>query len=317
MRYAAVIAAAGLSSRMHELKPLMKLGSSTIIENVIGNMKDAGAGRIVVITGYKADRIEKFLEDSGVEILENPDYVNTKMLDSVKLGLEHLSTEEDWDYVFISPVDVPLVKKETIDHMKEKADEGERIIRPSMDGKAGHPLLLRRSEAYGLKSYEGEDGIRGFLREQREETCYVTVEDPGILMDADTREDYRKLRQLEIQNINSGRLWFEMDAKVSRSREILTRENVQFLEMIDKTGSIQGACACMHMSYSGGWTRLRDMEEDIGYPLTVRASGGEGGGGTSLSPEGRSLVSAYNGFIKELTEEAEKIFAKYFEKEDL
>ena len=39
MNYAAVIAAAGLSSRMHEFKPMMVLGEDTMTEKVIENYR--------------------------------------------------------------------------------------------------------------------------------------------------------------------------------------------------------------------------------------------------------------------------------------
>ena len=42
-RTGAVILAAGLSSRMHEFKPLLELGDSTIIVRAIENLKTAGA----------------------------------------------------------------------------------------------------------------------------------------------------------------------------------------------------------------------------------------------------------------------------------
>ena len=315
MKYAAVIAAAGLSSRMHELKPLMKLGSSTMIDNVIDNLKEAGAEQIAVVTGYKSDHIRKHLEESGTIICENSEYASTKMMDSVKIGLHGLGDPGNYDYVFITPVDVPLVNKDTLERMKKEAEKGCAVIRPSYSNKAGHPLMIRACEAQKLRHYEGEDGIRGFLREYAGNTSYVNVKDPGILMDADTREDYRKLRKLEIERKTGGRLWYEMELKISRSEAILTQESVQFLEMIDQTGSLQGACACMHMSYSKGWTRLKKMEKETGYPLTIRTSGGEGGGGTTLSDKGRKMIAAYNRFTREMQEEADLLFDKYFREE--
>ena len=45
-RTGAVILAAGLSSRMHEFKPLLELGDSTIIVRAIENLKTAGASPV-------------------------------------------------------------------------------------------------------------------------------------------------------------------------------------------------------------------------------------------------------------------------------
>ncbi len=315
MKYSAVIAAAGLSSRMHELKPLMKLGSGSIIENVIHNLRDAGTGEIAVVTGYKAEYIEKHLEGQDVILCCNHDFSSTKMLDSVKLGLRRLDEASAYDYVFITPVDVPLVSPETMKQMMETAEQGREIIRPSLDGKAGHPLLLKRDAAEELMEYEGEGGIRGFLDQRKEHIAFVEVEDLGILQDADTKDDYKKLRKLEMAKRGSMGLWYEMDISVLKGEPVLTQEKAQLLEMIDHTGSIQSACACMHMSYSKGWSMIKRIEKELGYQLTVRTSGGEGGGGTVLSERGRRFLKAYRKFTSELKEISEELFNRYFEEE--
>ena len=112
MRYAAVIAAAGLSSRMHEFKPLLCLGENTIIKRVIQSLREAGVGEIVVVTGYKTEVIQRHLAALNVRSVENKRFAETKMLDSLKLGLTAL--QEPYDFVFLMPGDVPLVRPETI-----------------------------------------------------------------------------------------------------------------------------------------------------------------------------------------------------------
>ncbi len=315
MKYSAVIAAAGLSSRMHELKPLMKLGSGSMIKNVIDNLRDAGTEEIAVVTGYKAEQIEKHLEGQDVILCCNHDFSSTKMLDSVKLGLRKMNEETVYDYVFITPVDVPLVSPETMKRMMETAEQGSEIIRPSFDGKAGHPLLLKRDMADELMEYGGEGGIRGFLDIRKEQIAFAEVGDRGILQDADTKEDYKKLRRLEMEKKGSLGLWYEMDIRVLKGEPVLTQEKVQLLEMIDHTGSIQSACACMHMSYSKGWSMIKRIEKELGYQLTVRTPGGEGGGGTVLSERGRRVLSSYRKFTSELKEISEELFNRYFEEE--
>ena len=47
MRAAAVIAAAGRSSRMGEFKPLMVLDGETVIGRIVRALRDAGAEEIV------------------------------------------------------------------------------------------------------------------------------------------------------------------------------------------------------------------------------------------------------------------------------
>ncbi|HLZ18614.1 MAG TPA: NTP transferase domain-containing protein, partial [Smithellaceae bacterium] len=57
-KIAAVIVAAGFSSRIGSFKPLLPMGSSTIIETAINTFRSIGVGNIVVITGYNAEVLE-------------------------------------------------------------------------------------------------------------------------------------------------------------------------------------------------------------------------------------------------------------------
>mgnify|MGYP003392177643 FL=1 len=61
MKYKALIIAAKVPQKTSEFKPLMRLGTSTIIENVIQNFRSADVADITVVTGYKAEVLEKFL----------------------------------------------------------------------------------------------------------------------------------------------------------------------------------------------------------------------------------------------------------------
>ena len=316
MKYKSVVAAAGLSSRMHEFKPLMKLGDSTMVDTVIRTLKEAGAGEVTVVVGYRAEMLRPRLEQSGVTVVENGDYAHTKMLDSIQLGLRALEAAGDYDYVFITPVDVPLVSLQTLEKMKLAAECGYPIVRPSMDGRAGHPVLLCRSEARLLTEYRGDDGLRGYLRGYGDSICYVTVDDVGILTDADTQEDYTRLQRMEYNRNLGGGLWYGVDVRVARGEMVLNAEMAQLLEMIDHTGSLHRACECIHMSYSKGRTKLKQMEKVLGDSLTVRTPGEGGGGGIALSSEGRMLLRVYRRFSDAINETADTLFKQIVAKDN-
>lgn len=307
MKYAAVIAAAGLSSRMHEFKPLICLGENTVIENVIYNLKDAGVQEIVVVAGYKADILEKHVQKLGVKVCVNEGYAETKMYDSLKMGMECL--EDSYDYVFLTPGDVPLVNPETIRHMEEL---GEKIVRPMCDGRCGHPILVSSELVPKLLKYNGENGLRGAIFSLGEKIYDIQVDDVGVLLDADTPEDFKALRKQAAERRSMGRLWPDIHIHITKVDTVLTPETSQFLEMIEHTGSIQGACACMHMSYSCGWRKLNKMEKELGYQLVERFPGGISGGGSTLTEKGRRLLKAYQEFQSELRQMAQELFEMKF-----
>ena len=307
MKYKALIIAARVPEKVNEFKPLMRLGSSTIIENVIQNFQRADVTDITVVTGYKREILERYLAEKGVRLCFNRAYAETHMLESICLGLQQLG--EDFDYVLITPGDVPLVKPETICAMLCCRAE---VVRVSLGGKAGHPVMLSKSVAKEILNYHEDGGLRSFLEQYRDVTEYVDVDDQGILLKANTAEDYKNLRKLDIENKSSGGLWLDMRVSINKKEFILTPETAQFLRMIDCTGSLRMACSAMYMSYTKGWQLLNRMEEDLGYKLVARTVGGEKGGRSELTTEGRQLLERYHTFMEELTQVANDLFTKNF-----
>ena len=307
MRFKALVIAAKMPQKTNEFKPLMCLGTSTIIENVIQNFQGADVTDITVVTGYKAEILERYLAGKGASLCFNRAYVGSDMLVSICFGLQQLG--EEYDYVLITPGDVPLVKPETIRAMLRCRAE---VVRVSLGGKAGHPVMLSKGVAKELFNYQGAGGLRSFLEQYRDVTEYVNVDDQGILLKADTENDYKNLRKLDIENKSSGGLWLDMRVSINKRDFILTPETAQFLKMIDCTGSLRMACGSMYMSYTKGWQLLNRMEDELGYKLVDRIVGGEKGGGSELTAEGRQLLERYHHFMEELTQVANELFAKNF-----
>lgn len=307
MKYAAVIAAAGLSSRMRDFKPLLCLGDKTIIAQVVQSFRAVGVEEIVVVTGYRSDVLQKHLDALGVRGVENLRFAETKMYDSLCLGLRALP--EGYDRIFLTPGDVPLVREETLRAMLA-VDAA--AIRPVCQGESGHPILVTREVAQTLLTYQGGGGLRGALDALGPSVVDVTVDDVGITLDADTPEDLKRLRRRQMENRSDGRLWADIQIQIARGDTILTPETAQFLEMIGHIGSIQNACGCMHMSYTKGWKLLNHMEQELGYPLVERYPGGANGGGSALTERGRRLLGAYQTYREVVWEAVERLFSQIF-----
>jgi len=61
------------------------------------------------------------------------------------------------------------------------------------------------------------------------------------------------------------------------------------------TGSLQKAARAAGYSYKGAWLVLDAATALTHAPLVGRATGGRGGGGTTLTPEGHALLDAWRG----------------------
>ncbi len=184
----AVVAAAGLSSRMGAFKPLLPFGGSTVLERCIANLREAGAKEIVVVTGHRAAELEEKLSGSGVRFVRNPDYAATQMFDSLRIGLRALS--ENCAAILLTPGDVPLVQPETIRALLE-ARGG--FVRPVCAGKRGHPVALDAKYREALLAYDGDGGLRGAVEALGVPTTEVEVADAGMPLDMDTPADYERL----------------------------------------------------------------------------------------------------------------------------
>lgn len=182
----AVVAAAGLSSRMGDFKPLLPFDGSTVIERCITNLHGAGATDIVVVTGYRAGELAETLRDSGVTLVRNAAYAETQMFDSLCLGLRALP--DDCEKILLTPGDVPLVRVRTIRALLA-ADAG--FVSPICAGKRGHPVALDAGWRDAVLHYSGDGGLQGAVRALHIPTVEVEVEDEGMTHDLDTPADYR------------------------------------------------------------------------------------------------------------------------------
>ena len=112
MRTGAVIIAAGHKSTISRFQPMLPVGDSTVIRRIIITLKRAGIEPVVVVTGQKADEVEKHIAGLRVICLRNQDYEQTQMYYSICMGLNYI--EDLCDRVFVLPAKVPMFLPDTI-----------------------------------------------------------------------------------------------------------------------------------------------------------------------------------------------------------
>lgn len=184
----ALVAVAGLSSRMGAFKPMLPLGENTILRRGIMTLLRSGCDPVAVVTGHRSAMLQEHLSDLPVTSLYNPDYAVCQMLDSVKIGLGWLA--DRCDRLLFSPGDVCLYGLETV---RALLCSEKRLCYPIYEGKRGHPVLLSCSLIPDILAYDGGRGLAGALSAFSDDAEELPVEEPGILLDVDTYGDYRKL----------------------------------------------------------------------------------------------------------------------------
>lgn len=187
----AVIAAAGLSSRMGSFKPLLPVGGVPAIERCVRNFLNSGVSEILVVTGYRSEDLRSCLHALPVHFVQNENYADSQMFDSVCLGLRSLKSAHD--RILITPGDVPLVSPETIRLLIRSPG---KFVAPVYRNCSGHPVIIDADLVPRLLSYPGDGGLRGAVRAYGIEISNIETEDIGMTIDLDTPEDYAELLAL-------------------------------------------------------------------------------------------------------------------------
>ena len=190
-----LVLAAGLSRRMGEFKPLLPFRGKTLIENTIDSILSSGAHQVVVVTGHRAQELEPILEKrygDRVIIARNADFASTDMLHSIRVGCRAMP---ECGAFFLLPGDMPVVEGNTFRRILSQRDGTLSVIFPTLDGYRKHPPLVDSRLIPQILDFSGDGGLRRFWTEQEAIIRTVSVDDAGVWVDLDTREDYCKCKE--------------------------------------------------------------------------------------------------------------------------
>lgn len=192
-RIGAVILAAGMSSRMGGAKQLLRLGEQTLLEQVLENVRAAGIGEAVLVLGHAAETIMNSIAIANVKLVVNNAY-REGMGSSLRAGVSALPAEIDGALIVLA--DQPFVRPATLALLMDQYRKSSaQIVIPMYRGFRGNPVLLDRSVFPEVMELSGDIGCRAVFGNHLEGIVKVPVEDPGILIDVDSREDFDRLRE--------------------------------------------------------------------------------------------------------------------------
>lgn len=196
----AIVLAAGESRRMGSPKMLLPYNGTTVIGQVIENVLAAGVTDTLVITGAERDEIIKAIDRYPVRHGHNDNF-RSGMLSSVQCGFAFLP--DDCHAALIMPGDQPMIGAREIKRViKAWKESGKGIVMPACNGKRGHPLVVDLKYRAEVLSLPEEEGLRTLAARHPDDVHEAETDDPSVLRDIDTREDY--LNELKIIK-NDGR----------------------------------------------------------------------------------------------------------------
>jgi molybdenum cofactor cytidylyltransferase len=189
-RYAAVVLAGGLSTRMNQFKPLLSIGKATVTEHVLDTFFGTGVD-VFLVVGHRYKEIKARIKKHDITIIYNPDY-EQGMFSSIQAGVRRLPMF--YQAFFMLPIDIPLVRPATIRRLMEASVENpDNIIYPVFGGKRGHPPLIPTRLIPFILGWRTNRNMKAVLDSHKDLALEIPVADSLILYDIDTPGDYATL----------------------------------------------------------------------------------------------------------------------------
>ena len=186
----AIILAAGSSRRMGSQKLLMPYGEGTMIETVVDQVLNSQVGEVIVVLGADHEKVKQALGERPVKYCHNTEH-DQGMFSSVICGLRSIPEDAGAVLIYLGdqPAISPAVTNAVIDAYNE---EFYGIVIPVHMHRRGHPLLVDLKYRKEIEKLDLEQGLRALRHHFPQDVLEVEVDEPGILVDIDTPEDYKK-----------------------------------------------------------------------------------------------------------------------------
>jgi molybdenum cofactor cytidylyltransferase len=192
-RIAALLLAAGQSSRMGSNKLLAEVDGRPMVARVAQRLLSSHARPIIAVLGNEADRVDAALGRLPVERVRNPAFAEG-LSSSLKRGLAALPP--DIDGVIVCLGDMPLVAGRDLDRLIAAFNplEGRAIVVPIRHGKRGNPVLWAKRFIPEMAELAGDVGAKHLIGDYAELVAEVEMDSDGVLIDIDTPDALAALR---------------------------------------------------------------------------------------------------------------------------
>lgn len=188
---AAVVLAAGRSSRMGAHKLLLPLGGSPLVSYAVRAAQDSAAEPIVVVLGHDAERVAGALPPGRHRVVVNDRY-REGMATSLRSGLAAIDTPIAGAVVLLA--DQPLLTAEIVNRvLVDAASHPAAIVAATYAGARGHPVYFPAALFRELAAVEGDAGGRSVITRHADLLRTLAIEPPERGLDVDRPAVYERL----------------------------------------------------------------------------------------------------------------------------
>lgn len=199
---AAIVLAAGTSSRMGANKLLLPLDGHPLVWYAVNTACASSADAVLVVLGNQADAVAAALPEGRYRRVDNPRFAEG-LSTSLQAGLDALPPDMNGALMLLA--DMPRTALATLEAVLAAARETpDRIVAANHGDRPAPPVYWPRASFAELRAIRGDEGGRSLLMRSVETVRLVAMARADETLDVDAPEDYQRIQRTDYSSTGNG-----------------------------------------------------------------------------------------------------------------
>lgn len=169
-------------------KALLEYRGETFLDRIV-RLLGAECAPVIAVLGDHSQAVRAGAVSRNLEFVINPD-PGRGQLSSLQCGVERARNASG---VLFTPVDLPAIDGATVAGLAGALRAGALLAIPRYQGRHGHPAGISRALFEELLALPSTGSAKELIKRYASQIVYVDVDNPGVVHDIDTPEEYRNL----------------------------------------------------------------------------------------------------------------------------